>query len=470
LLLGTRIVTLPYARRRNVAFYAEAQRLLTDFVAFTRMQMMTLLKVARVTFKNVSSNLPAYLESPGVDVLRNRAAGFPAIVVAAGPSLARELEHVLRLRDRAVVISVQTVFKLMHGLGRLPHFVTSLDFHQVSTGFFEGVTDVGDCVLVAEPKVPSTILDLYPGRKLVLHNGLYHRLLREQYVARGGLKAGSTVAHLAFYLAQHLGCDPILLVGQDLCFSQGLFYPPGTAIERIWEPELGTFHSLEMKQWERIVRNRNILKRVTDREGRPTYSDDLLLHYAEQFQADFARCSARVIQIGGTGLPLKGAECMSLADAERMFCGRELPADLLSLPQSPTIDAPGVLTALTARVDELQRVKEIAVEMQGLLAELTRLTDKPAEFNRRLVRVDALRAQMQRLDETYGMVTDVAQAAELRRYSSDRRLSDHEFDTPQTVVARLRRDREFVAEFLDGCEFLERTLPDALSRARERLT
>ena len=34
------------------------------------------------------------------------------------------------------------------------------------------------------------------------------------------LPSGATVAHLAYYLAEHLGCDPIIFVGQDLGFSR----------------------------------------------------------------------------------------------------------------------------------------------------------------------------------------------------------------------------------------------------------
>jgi len=297
----------------------------------------------------------------------------------------------------------------------------------------------------------------------------WHQRLLRAPAARGGLRPGSTVAHLAFYLAQHLGCDPILLVGQDLCCAEGLYYPPGTAIERIWRPELGRFQTLEMKQFERMLRYRGILKPVRDVQGRSTYSDDLLLHYAEQFQAEFARCPQRVIQIGRTGLPLAGAEVMSLAEAADRFCARPLPAGITDLPPAPPFCAPSVLAALEARRDELRQVRAIADEMSGLLAELERLCDKPAEFNRRIARVDTLRTQMRRLDETYGLVVEVSQAAELRRFKADRRLQDVEEESHESVGSRLRRDREFVAEFLDGCAFLERTLPEVLTRAREQL-
>ena len=76
------------------------------------------------------------------------------------------------------------------------------------------------------------------------------------------IAAGATVAHLSFYLAQHLGCDPIILIGQDLAFSDGLYYCPGTAIHDVWATELGQFNTLEMMEWQRIVRHRGALERI----------------------------------------------------------------------------------------------------------------------------------------------------------------------------------------------------------------
>jgi hypothetical protein len=469
LLLGLQLVQLPYAASHHVPFRTAMQALILRFVEFSRVQIVTLLKINRATFRNVAYNLSSYVRSADLNGLRNRAAGRPAIILAAGPSLAQHLDALGALRERAVFIAVQTVFKLLHARRFLPHFVVSLDYHEVSAEFFSGVRDVGDCVLVAEPKVTWHVLDLYPGRTVVLHHALYDRLLRRANPLRGGLRAGSTVAHLAFYLAQHLGCDPILLVGQDLCYPEGLFYPPGTPIDRIWQPELNRFYTVEMKQWERIARHRPILRRVQDVQGRDVYTDDLLHAYAEQFQADFARSSARVVQIGSTGMRLHGAEPMSLAQATATFCSQSLPGDLLELAPTPPTDKAALLRELHARQREIDEVRAIAVEVTGLLERLAGLTERPAEFNRVVARVDELRTRMQRQDETYALVVEVAQAAELRRHGADRRLGRVAQESVATAQRRLERDRDFVGGFIDGCEFLLRCMPAVVERVEDRL-
>lgn len=464
LLLGTQFVTMPYAQRCEAAFHAQLGRLLADFVAYCRLQLVTLIKNARITARNIAMNLPSYLTAQDVADWAGRLRGYPAIVVAAGPSLARALDLLPALRDRAAIIAVQTVLRLLLARGCRPHFVTSLDFHELSAHFFEGLSDVGDCTLVAEPKATWHVFDRYPGRRCILHSPLADDLLREAGPPRGGLKPGSTVAHLAFYLAQHLGCDPILLVGQDLCYADGLYYPPGLPIEDVWRPELGRFGTLETKQWERIVRSRPILRRVVDVHGRATYTDDQLLSYAEQFQADFHACPARVIHAGMAGMRLANTTPMPLAEAAERFCTRPLPEGWNAVARPAAHEPAGALEALRAREAEVAAIADIGRRMLALLEQLMGLVDQPAEFNRRLVAVDALRSEIRRFDQTYRIVVSVSPLAELRRIAADRRLLGEGPETAATARARLQRDRDFVTALLDGCAFLEELLPDAAAR------
>jgi len=470
-LLGLRFITLPHTRRYHTAFHSELWKLLRDFVGYSRMQVYSLLRHARVTFRNIAYNLPAYLRNPGVEALKDRARGYPAILVAAGPSLARNVDQLHDLRDRAVIIAVQTVFKTLLARGIPPHFVTSLDYHELSAQFFEGIADFGPTILVAEPKAHWRVLDTYRGRMHVLYAGFVDRLLREAAPRRAALPSGSTVAHLSFYLAEYLGCNPILLIGQDLCFTDGLYYPAGMPIEQIWGPELGRFYTIEMKQWERIVRSRGILRVVKDIHGRDTYTDEQLYVYAEQFQSDFLASSARVIQASEGGMQMAGTEVLTLREAAQRYCTRPLPNDLFALPVAPLPPdlKDRVCAALEARLAELKEMRAIATETADLLERLERLVERPTEFNRLVARVDELRTRMSHYESTYELVAGVSQVAELRRIHADRAILDDQQETPESARRRLRRDREYVAAFIEGCDYLQETLPQALARVREQL-
>src|SRR4030095_16884747 len=137
--------------------------------------------------------------------------------------------------------------------------------------FFEKLPDRLNTELVAEAKASSAVFGLYPGPLTLLGNDFADRLLRPLRAERARVRAGAPVAPLAFYLAEYLGCDPIIFVGQDLGFSDGLAYTPGTSYEDVWRPELGRFCTVEMRQWEHIARERPILRRIPDYQGRPMY-------------------------------------------------------------------------------------------------------------------------------------------------------------------------------------------------------
>jgi len=471
LMLGLRFVTPPYAKRYHAAFQVQVSALLRDFVAYGRLQIFSVVRNARTTCQNVAFNLPAYLGNPGVEVLADRARGYPAILVAAGPSLARNIHLLPGLRRHAVIIAVQTVFRTLLEQGCPPHFVTSLDYHEISAQFFRDITDFSQTILVAEPKVTWHVPDAYRGRMHLLYSGFLADLLRDAAPARGKLRAGSTVAHLAFYLAEHLGCDPIILVGQDLAFADGLYYPPGMQIERIWRPELSRFVTVEMKQWERIISSRANLHVVKDIHGRDVYTDDQLFTYAEQFQSDILASDRRVIHATEGGMRLQGTEVMTLREAAERFCRRMLPGDLFAAEHAPPPPdlKERALAELDRRLEELREIREIAVETQQILERLSSLLDRPAEFNRLVARVDELRSRIQRNDRTYNLVSQVSQLAELRRLHADRSIRDEEMETPATARRRLQRDREYVAAFIEGCEYLLQMLPQASARLRERL-
>ncbi len=128
LMLGVQFIALPYTKRSHAAFFTRFSAELAEFVTFARMHMFTLLKTARMTVRNVALNLPHYLRGRDIAELAGAARGYPAILVAAGPSAAAHVTKLGGLRDRAVLIAVQTVFKLLRSLEITPHFVTALDF------------------------------------------------------------------------------------------------------------------------------------------------------------------------------------------------------------------------------------------------------------------------------------------------------------------------------------------------------
>jgi len=474
MMLGAQFVHHPPSMRVADRAHAAITKVIAEFVTYTRMSLVTLMANSRITCRNIAMNLDNYVTTPPIDILRDRFAGDPAIVISAGPSLARNIDQMPALKGRAVLCAVQTAVKPLMQRGIVPDFITSLDFHEMSRKFFENVGDLSQTHLVAEPKATCHVIDDYPGPVSLLGSSWAQLLLGDTLGARGGLPAGATVAHLAFYLAVYLGCDPIIFVGQDLAFTGHVFYVPGVEIHHAWRSEINRFNPMEQKEWDRIVRNRPILRRVPGRGGGELYTDELLFTYLEQFEKDIAAVACRVLNATEGGANIRGARNLTLREAADQFCPR--PIDPHRFEYRSTTrwrddsKRPAARAELRQRLEELDESIRVCDELLSLLKELAGLTNDPDRFNRRLVRVDELRTKVHQESRAYRIVNAATQLSEFRRYTADRKIAAVEADTPQAERAsrQIARDTEFITGVRDGAKDVKTILEEALNRLSRR--
>lgn len=266
---------------------------LTGAVQAVRTSVVTTLVQIETTIENLLGNFPAYIDGHGIADLANSEQGKPAIVVSAGPSLRKNIDLLAQpgVRDRVVIIAVQTVLKQLLARGVKPHYVTALDYHPISTRFYEGLTakDVAGVTLVIDPKAHPAIARAFPGTVRTAGSELLDNVLGSLAKPMGEVAAGATVAHLAYYLAKHLGCRTIILMGQDLGFTDNQYYSAGAAIHNVWSSELSDIATLESLEWQRIVRMRALLRKAPAAAGGELYADEQMHTYRVQFERDFER-------------------------------------------------------------------------------------------------------------------------------------------------------------------------------------
>lgn len=468
MMLGARFVAHGPSEQTQGAFQSEIRSHLTDYFAFCRMSLVTLAANSRITCRNVANNLPTYVATPGIGSLHQRFKGVPAILVAAGPSARKNLSQLHEARSSAVIIAVQTMYKTLLEMGLAPDFVTSLDYHAISKMFFEGTSDVNSTCMVAEPKASWHTLDAFGGPVRLLDNPFARMCLGDKLGRREGLKAGSTVAHLAFYLAEYMGCDPIILTGQDLGFSGGVYYTPGVSVHALWRPELNRFQTLEMMEWERIVRARKILRPTTDIHGQRIYTDDQMFTYLQQFESDFAATRATVIDATEGGVRKRGTDVMTLAQAVERFCTKPIPESLRRVEQEASGQArqrqQRGREEIRRRREEVDAFVDLCTEVLRILDVLVGLVDRPVAFNRELPRLDELRVEVQRHNRVCQMASAVSQLAELRRFNADRRMDVSDESSRQRVQRQLTRDVEFISSLKEGADALAEILDEAIAR------
>jgi len=65
-----------------------------------------------------------------------RTPGCRRSIVSAGPSLRKNMHLLREAKDKAIIIATQTMLRPLIDMGIEPHYVTSLDYHDICNAIF----------------------------------------------------------------------------------------------------------------------------------------------------------------------------------------------------------------------------------------------------------------------------------------------------------------------------------------------
>jgi len=185
---------------------------------------------------NTLCNAAAIVLGGDAAALRDLFAGVPALVVAAGPSLDRNLGEIARFRDRAVIIAADTALRPLLAAGIEPDLVVATDPTETNARHLNDLPSCPRTHLVAEGSVDPESLPHFAGRTFFCRIADHHPWpwLRRSGHDRIRLRAWGSVLTTAFDLALTMGCEPIVFAGADLAFTGGQPYARGTTYEEVW--------------------------------------------------------------------------------------------------------------------------------------------------------------------------------------------------------------------------------------------
>lgn len=169
--------------------------------------------------ENMLDNVSEIVNNPGINLLYDKFKGKPAVIVATGPSLKKNMHLLKGLEDKALIISVDASFRLLMDNEIKPHMVTSLEREHAVQQFFENfeTEQVKDVYMTACPVLFNHVYQSYNGPKIIAYRNFDH--FKWLQIDRGILDIKLSSSNMAFKIAEVLGCNPIILVGQDLAYG-----------------------------------------------------------------------------------------------------------------------------------------------------------------------------------------------------------------------------------------------------------
>ncbi|EKM9887669.1 motility associated factor glycosyltransferase family protein [Campylobacter jejuni] len=175
-----------------------------------------------LTYEQFLQNIPSMLESiPFQRILNKRKNKFEnAIVVSAGPSLAKQLSLLKAYQEKAVIFCADGALSMLEKEGIVPDYVLNIDFEDLPLRFFKNKENLKQSIIALECAThPNVVYSLKAENcMIVLRNkALYQRFNLNDF---GYIDTGTHVSHFSYTLALALGFKNIIMIGQDLAFDE----------------------------------------------------------------------------------------------------------------------------------------------------------------------------------------------------------------------------------------------------------
>lgn len=298
--------------------------------------------------ENIMENIGEIVSNPGINLLYKKFAGKPAVVVATGPSLNKN-KHLLKgLEDKALIIAADASLRILIDMEVKPHLVTSLERIMPTVKLLEGFSpeQVKDVYLAACPVVRQEMYQVYPGPRIITYRNFDH--FRWLGVDKGILDIKQSAGNMAFKLAEALGCDPIILIGQDLAYSrEGKTHAQGTLY--------GESQNLPSPDQFEIMGN----------DGRPILTNHIWNGFRQAYEIDVAAYSGKCINCTEGGAFIQGTEIMTFQAAIDLYINQAFD------PLAVIKESIGHFSAEDIKKD----IDKLKIKIQSTKADLEKMRD-----------------------------------------------------------------------------------------------
>jgi len=270
----------------------------------------------KLNCENIAKNFTAFASFPGIARFKNLLINKIALIVSAGPSLAKNLHELSINQSNFFIIATGTVLHLLLKNNILPDLVVVTDakyttYNQVNK-MPESIPVVvfpGTCSAVVADNSISKIA-AFP-----IHDLLYTEL--DKVLSKGCVESGESVATVACSVAVLLGCNPVVFIGQDLTVD---------SLGDVYANECGNGSKCSLSN----------LRTVEGLNGEVKYTLDNFFSFLQWFQ-DFSISYPviRFVNCTADGAKISGMQHLSLSEFIRSLKATDIekPVSSLAMPK-----------------------------------------------------------------------------------------------------------------------------------------
>jgi hypothetical protein len=212
----------------DASWYAGVEEQIRTWVSRDDVNTATLRRFGKRWVRNLAINMEAIRDLPGISRLNGILAGteIPVFLAAAGPSLDASVPWLARIRERCVVVAVDTSLGRLLGAGVEPDFAVVVDPQYWNARHLDRCRAPRTSLIAESAVYPGVLRDFLAGgqgaafRRAFLCSSLFPlgRFIENRLDPKGVLGAGGSVSTTAWDFARSLGSPFLWIAGLDLSF------------------------------------------------------------------------------------------------------------------------------------------------------------------------------------------------------------------------------------------------------------
>lgn len=289
--------------------------------------------------------------------------GKTAILVAAGPSLDKNVQELKNAKNKAFILAVDTAVGPLVRRSIIPDAFVTIDPHK-DLELIEA--EGAEKIPIIAPATARTALIEHQDNKKIFYFDSY-ALPAHIYHINGktmpAAASGGSVACSGFSILFRMGFQTIILVGQDLAYTDNKSHADGTFQEKMPEENTEGMITVKGNYQEKVPTLRNLRA---------------YLEWFETYIAGIKRENdVRVINATEGGAYIEGTELMTLRDAIAQNCDQEIDFTARIEQMEPDLteaERRKAVAYLHSVPEQFQKIKEYAGQMKRAYQRLEKIS------------------------------------------------------------------------------------------------
>lgn len=323
------------------------------------------MRFGELFLENNYSNYKYFINSKKLLDLQNSVSdNIPAIIVASGPSLSKNVNELKKAEGRSIIIALDASVNPLLRAGIHPDIIIAVD--PIKGEKYLSEKGASSIPLVCDINTAKGLLQAHKSLKFFTYgfNMFVNEFLQKCDIKMPILEAGGSVANSAFSFARFLGCKKIILVGQDLAFTGNKTHVEGSV--RGSEGRDYIEDSVKYKIVEEDIYGNPILSCAEYRSFRLWFESQII------FYSDI-----EVIDATEGGAKINGTKIMTLKNALKECCNEEFDfktvldgsSDLLTYDQKSKFreHIGSIINRIEENEVKIKKAKSIYKKMNALV-------------------------------------------------------------------------------------------------------